>query len=374
MSVDARLFSLQPEFFDPAAPVHFDERTQAFSLFGYDDVVRLLTDRTGFSSGLGFDPAELPRMHPAYSGMWLTDGKRHDELRAAVADPFRPSYLATLEPRIREIAVDLIDKTPAAGPHDLADLFRMLPSMVMCLILDVELDAAHRMLGWINETAEVTSIMGFPPQTDMADYFREVIARHRAQPSQGLLAELIAAQDAGAPLTEWDLIGYVTMLLIAGIDTTGAVIGNCMLFLTEYGHTGQLAAEPELIPAAVEEVTRWYPPFPAATRLAIAPVTFSGVQIPPYTPVAGYLSAANRDPVRFPDPHRFDIGRNPNPHLSFGRGPRYCLGAPLARLETVIAVQEMLARRPGLSWDSGVPLERHQGIIHRLTGAVFKMG
>jgi len=373
MGVDARLFALPPEYFDPHAPVRFDEHTQAFSLFAYDDVVRLLTERSGFSAGLGFDREQLPHMHPAYSGMWLTDGQRHDELRAAVAEPFRAAVLAGLQPRIREIAADLIDHTPKEGPHDLADLIRLLPSMVMCLILDVELEAADRMLGWINETAEVSSIMGFPPQADMADYFRGVIDRQKTQPGQGLLAELIAAQAAGAPLSDWDLIGYVTMLLIAGIDTTSAVIGNALLFLTEYGHTPRLAADPALIPAAVEEVMRWYPPFPAATRLATEPCTFSGVQIPPYTPVAGYVSAANRDPRRFTDPDSFDIGRQPNPHLAFGRGGRYCLGAPLARLEAVIAVEEMLARRPGLYWDSSVPLERHHGIIHRPTKAVFQM-
>lgn len=372
--MDARLFALTPEFFDPAAPVRFDERTQAFSLFNYDDVVRLLTERTGFSSGLGFDREQLPHMHPAYSGLWLTDGQRHDDLRSAVAEPFRPAVLARLEPRIREIAAGLVDDTPAQGPHDLAELIRLLPSMVMCLILDVELEAADRMLGWINETAEVTSIMGFPPQADMAEYFRGVIDRQRAEPGHGLLAELIAAQAAGAPMSDWDLIGYVTMLLIAGIDTTSAVIGNALLFLTEYGHTPRLAENPALIPAAVEEVMRWYPPFPAATRLAVAPVTFSGVQIPPFTPVAGYVSAANRDPRRFADPDSFDIGRNPNPHLSFGRGGRYCLGAPLARLEAVVMVEQMLARRPGLRWDPAFPLERHHGIIHRPTRIVFKMG
>jgi cytochrome P450 len=374
MGVDARLFSLPPEFFDPQAQVRFDERTQAFSLFGYDDVVRLLTERTGFSAGLGFDREQLPHMHPAYAGMWMTDGQRHDELRAAVAEPFRPAVLARLEPQIREVAADLVDRTPKEGQHDLADLMRMLPSIVTCLILDVELEAADRMLGWIDETAEVSSIMGFPPQADMADYFREVIDRQKAEPGRGLLAELIAAQAAGAPMSDWDLIGYVTMLLIAGIDTTGALIGNAFLFLTEYGHTPALCQDPSLIPAAVEEVMRWYPPFPAATRLATEPVTFSGVQIPPYTPVSGYLSAANRDPRRFTDPDTFDPGRQPNPHLSFGRGGRYCLGAPLARLEAVIAVQEMLARRPDLRWDDSVPLERHHGIIHRPTKAVFKMG
>jgi len=365
---------LPPEYFDPRAPVHFDERTLAFSLFGYDDVARLLTDRSAFSAGLGIDRAELPNMHPGYSGMWLTDGQRHDELRAAVAEPFRPAVLAGLEPRIRKIAADLAAKTPATGPHDLADTLRMLPSMVMCLILDVELEAADRMLGWVNETAEVSSIMAFPPQADMAGYFRDLIDRHKAQPGRGLLAELIAAQAAGAPLSDWDLIGYIAMLLIAGIDTTSAVIGNALLFLGEHGHTPRLAEHPQLIPAAVEEVMRWYPPFPAATRFAIEPVTFSGVRIPPLTPVSGYLSAANRDPSRFQDPDRLDIGRHPNPHLSFGRGGRYCLGAPLARLEAVIAMEEMLARRPGVRWDSTVPLQRHPGIVHRMTRAVFIMG
>ncbi|WP_117212898.1 cytochrome P450 [Allorhizocola rhizosphaerae] len=374
IDVDAALTRLPPQYFDPAQPAGLDERTQTFSLYSYDDVVRLLTDRTSFTSDYGINEADLPNLHPAWAGMWATDGQRHEVLRSAVADPFRPGYLAWLEPRVRDIAVELIEATPESGPYDITDLARVLPSRVICLILDLPMDATERVMGWIDETSAVTSVAALPSQPEMAGYFREMINQQKRRPGHGLLGELVRAQANGAPLSDWDLLGYAVMLLSAAIDTTTTVICNALLFLSEYGHAEKLAAEPELVGPAIEEVLRWYPPFPAQTRISARELELNGVTIPRGTPVSGYLSAANRDPVRFPDPDRFDPARSPNPHLSFGRGKHFCLGAALARLELNIAVREMLARRPRLRWDRTVPLERHHGAVHRLTRAVFQMG
>jgi cytochrome P450 len=371
--VDASLTALPPQCFDPTHPAGFDERTQTFSVYSYDDVVRLLTDRASFTSDYGVNEADLPEMHPTFAGMWATDGPRHEQLRSAVADPFRTGYLAWLEPRIREIARELVEATPGAGRYDITELARLLPSRVMCLILDLPMDVAERMVGWLDEISSVTSVFAIPRQPDMTDYFREMIERQKRHPGHGLLAELVDAQANGAPLSDWDLLGYAVMLLAAGIDSTTTGICNALLFLSEYGHTEKLAAQPDLIGPAVDEVLRWYPPFPASTRVAVTELEWHGERIAPGTAVSGYLSAANRDPMHFPDPDRFDPTRRPNPHLSFGRGRHFCLGAPLARLEINIAVQEMLARRPHLGWDKTVPLQRYTGVVHRPTRADFYM-
>lgn len=365
--------TLPAQFLDPTRPAGFDERTQTFSLFSYDDVVRLLTDRASFTSDFGIEEAALPNLHPAWAGMWATDGQRHDQLRSAVADPFRPGFLAWLEPRIREIAVELVEALPESGSHDLTELARLLPSRVMCLILDLPMEAAERMVGWIDEISNVTSVVAFPNQPEMTAYFQEVIEQKKSRSGQGVLSDLVTAQAEGVPLSDWDLLGYSVMLLGAGIDTTTTTICNALVFFSQHGHTEQLAAQPELIGVALDEVLRWYPPFPAQTRIAAHELEIYGETIPAGTPVSGYISAANRDPLRFPDPHRFDPTRHPNPHLSFGRGRHFCLGNALARLELTIAVQEMLARRPHLKWDSSVPLDRHPGIVHRPTKAVFQM-
>jgi cytochrome P450 len=369
--------TLAEQFLDPTRPAGFDERTRTFSLYSYDDVVRLLTDRTCFTSDFGIDEAALPGLHPAFAGMWATDGERHDLLRSAVADPFRAGFLAWLEPRVREIAVELVEATPESGPCDLTELGRLLPSRVMCLILDLPMEAAERMVGWIDEISKVTSVVAFPSQPEMTEYFREVIAERKRRlghdQRQGVLADLVIAQGEGVPLSDWDLLGYAVMLLGAGIDTTTTALCNALVFFSEYGHTELLAAKPDLIPTAIDEVLRWYPPFPAQTRVSVRELEIHGETIPAGTPVSGYLSAANRDPLRFPDPDRFDPTRQPNPHLSFGRGRHFCLGNALARLELNIALREVLARRPNLKWDSSVPLDRHPGIVHRPTRAVFQM-
>lgn len=373
--MDSRYFALPDAYFDPAAPIAFDQEKYVWSLSTYDDVLRLLTDRASFSSDLGISPDDLRNLNPAYAGMWLTDGQRHDDLRAVVAEPFRPAVLREMEPRIREMTRELLDA--ADGDRiDIAALTRKLPSQVMCLILDVEQEAADRIVAWIDEVAHVNSIMSFPPQLDVAEYLTGLLNRRKADPGSGLLGELITAQGngylaGGRELSDWDLVGYLAMLLMAGIDTTSAGMANSLLFLTEYGHGEQLAAEPKGIPAAIDEALRWYPPFPVATRMAIQDVSFGDVTIPAGTPVGARLSAANRDPAHFTDPDTFDITRSPNPHLSYGRGAHYCLGAPLAKIETTILLEEMLTRWPRLRWDRDVPLERYAGIVHRLTKAVF---
>lgn len=365
--------NLPAQFLDPTRPAGFDERTQTFSLYSYDDVVRLLTDRTSFTSDYGIEEAALPGFNPAFAGMWATDGQRHERLRSAVADPFRAGYLAWLEPRIREITVELVEGLPKTGSHDLTEMARLLPSRVMCLILDLPLDAAERMVDWMDEIAAVTSWIALPSQPEMAAYFRERIEELKRRQGRGVLADLVTAQAEGVPLSDWDLIGYSVMLLGAGIDTTTTSICNALVFFSQYGYTEKLTDEPGLIPVAIDEVLRWYPPFPVQTRISVRELEIYGHTIPAGTPVSGYLSAANRDPLRFPNPNRFDPFRHPNPHLSFGRGRHFCLGNALARLELTIALQEVLTRRPLLKWDSSVPLDRHPGMVHRPTRAVFQM-
>jgi cytochrome P450 len=194
--------------------------------------------------------------------------------------------------------------------------------------------------------------------------------------ADGLVDELIAAQARGyqiegRPMTDRDLVGYVAMMLSAGVDTTSAGIGNALLFLTEYGHWAELAADPALIPNAVEETLRWYPSFPGVRRLTIADTELGGQRVRPGQWATGWLTAANRDPATFPDPDRFDIRRRPNRQLSFGYGLHLCLGAALARLEMRILLEEATRRLPGLRRDPDAPIARRYWLLDNLTEAHF---
>jgi cytochrome P450 len=180
-------------------------------------------------------------------------------------------------------------------------------------------------------------------------YFRELIAARQAQPARDLLSDLIRAEDDGQHLSEDELIGTCVLLLVAGHETTVSLISNAILALLR--HPGQLAdlradlrADPGLAAGAVEETLRYDAPVQLTGRVARGGLEVSGVTAPDGAVVLLLLAAAGRDPEVFPDPDRFDIRRGATGHLAFAAGPHFCLGAPLARLEAAIAVQEFTAR------------------------------
>ncbi len=215
-----------------------------------------------------------------------------------------------------------------------------------------------------------------PSQPDQRAFFEELIARRRASPQEGLVDELIAAQAAGhlvdaAPMSDLDLVGSFAMMLAAGVDTTAASVGNALLFLTEYGHWDALRADPSLIPNAVEETLRWCPAFAGVRRYVIADTMLGGQAVAAGQWATGWLSSANRDPERFADPDTFDIQRRSNAHLTFGTGRHYCLGAPLARLELRILVEEAVARLPGLRRNVTRPISRREWMVDGLDEAHF---
>ncbi|GIH04084.1 hypothetical protein Rhe02_21510 [Rhizocola hellebori] len=207
---------------------------------------------------------------------------------------------------------------------------------------------------------------GFTP-LDAADL-------QRLQPSlHELAAQLIAALPAG----RFDLAPAVRQLAQlhtpdpATADTAAAGIGNCLLFLSHHGDLAHATTDAHRLAHAVDEVLRWYPPTPVITRSTRREVTFGQATIPAGATVTGRVSAANRDPKRFTDPHAFDINRQPNRHLSLGRGPHYHPGAALIRVQMAVMASQAARLLPGLRWDPAEPLHRHPGPVHYLTRAVF---
>jgi cytochrome P450 len=181
-------------------------------------------------------------------------------------------------------------------------------------------------------------------------FSRDLIARKRADPQDDILTGLIQAEEAGDKLTEDELVSMLFLLVFAGYETTVHLITNSVVTLLQ--HPEQLARlreEPALLESAIEEILRFNGPIQGTKPMySLEAITLHGVTIPKKATVVPLLGAANRDPAVFPDPDTFDIARSPNRHLGFGQGIHYCLGAPLARLETRIALRNLLERNPNL--------------------------
>ena len=177
----------------------------------------------------------------------------------------------------------------------------------------------------------------------MNDYLAAMIERLRSSPKEGLLTNLVAAEIDGERLTQAEILGFFQLLVVGGQETTTNLINNAVLCLIEHpGELARLRAAPDLLPSAIEEVLRFRSPLQWMMRTPKREIEVHGQPIPPGKLVLAMIGSANRDPRQFDASERFDITRDPNPHLAFGHGSHFCLGAPLARLEARIALADLL--------------------------------
>jgi cytochrome P450 len=186
----------------------------------------------------------------------------------------------------------------------------------------------------------------------MSAYIGEHAARRRREPREDLLTELVQAEVDGVRLTDQEVINFANLLLIAGHITTTMLVGNTVLCLDAHPEErARVQADRSLVPAAIEESLRLLTPFPVLGRVTNAEVELGGRTIDADQLVMVWIAAANRDPRQFSGPDVFDVDRDPNPHLAFGRGIHFCVGAPLARLEGRIATNLLMDRYPGMRCD-----------------------
>jgi len=359
-----------------AGSIHHDEQHHIWEIFGYAEVERVLSDPRAFSSDFSdIMPAQRDFDLFARGNFVRMDPPRHRKLRGLVSQAFTPRIVHGLAPRIAQLTAELLDKLGSAERFDLVDaLAYPLPVIVIAELLGIPVadraifrQWAENLFSRNEQTSEIRLDEGTlkalfeavaPTMREMNSYLLAHIQERRTRPADDLMSRLVSAEVDGERLDDQEIVGFVGLLLIAGHITTTALLGNAILTLDEYpGAAAELRADPARLPAAIEEVLRYRPPFPRLARRAATDVQLEGHTIGVNEVIILWLASANRDGAQFPDPDRFDISREPNPHLAFGHGIHFCLGAPLARLESRIALEILLERYRRIAVSRDEPVE-----------------
>ncbi|WP_283134573.1 cytochrome P450 [Rhizohabitans arisaemae] len=352
----------------PDRPVCFNTVTGMWNVYGYAEALRVIGEPRTFSSNTGrviperdeFSEGNLVQMDPPL----------HGKLRRLVSHAFTPKVVADLEPRIDAVARELLDAVGNQGRMELiGDLAYPLPVIVIAELLGVPADDRFMFKAWVDKLFSSSEQFSLTNRTEeqerrfeeitgevrkLTAYLGEHAAERRRRPRADLLTRLVEAEVDGVRLTEAEVVNFANLLLIAGHITTTLLLGNTVLCLDAHPEQrARVRADRSLVPGAIEESLRMLSPFAVLARVNEEEVELGGARVPPEQLLMVWLSAANRDPAWFPDPDVFDPARDPNPHLAFGRGIHFCLGAPLARLEGRIALNILLDRYPGLRTDPG---------------------
>jgi cytochrome P450 len=338
------------------SPVHrviLPGKRPAWLVARYDDVAMVMKDQRFAKSNSAAKQPWIPGfVKPLTRNMLDLDEPDHARLRALVSKAFTPSRVEQMRDRIQTLTDGLLTAAQKRGHFDLIrDYALPIPTTIIAEMLGVPKEDHRKFNRWsraiVSGNPSGWQMLRVIPHVWMfLRYIRKLVRESRARPQDDLLGALVQAEEAGQQLSEDELLAMVFLLLVAGHETTVNLIGNGMLALLEHAdQIEKLRHDPSLIEPAVEELLRYGSPLETATeRYAREDVTVAGVTIPRGSLVFAVLASANRDESKFPDADALDITREPNQHLSFGLGPHYCLGAPLARLEGQIAVNALLRR------------------------------
>ena len=313
-------------------PIAGSPETGFWSVYRYEDVRRVLTDHHAFSSEFAAEGGFLRRT------LLNSDPPRHTELRGLVTRAFTPRAVERMAPLIGRLTQQSLEPALRRGSMEVTgELARPLPIGIIAAMLGLPTEDEPRFRVW-SEAFNGSGEQRFQGmQEEMDAYFRPLLQR---QQGEGLVADLVRAELAGE-----DLLAFCELLLLAGFVTTTNLIGNGMWLLSQHPEVlPRLRADPSRVPAFVEEVLRIASPVQAFVRRAAREVSIAGATIPADARVLAWIGSANLDKDAFADADRFLPDRDPNPHLAFGHGIHFCLGAPLARLEGRIAFAEVAQR------------------------------
>ncbi|GAA2699984.1 cytochrome P450 [Nonomuraea recticatena] len=373
MTVLTDRWNVNPQHFwlrgeKPEQPVAYDPALGLWNVYGYPEAVAVLGDPKTFSS-------DTTRLVAADIDPSLNDGvlfqmdpPEHRKLRNLVSHAFSPKIVAGLEPRISGLTTELLDEAAERGRLELVgDLAYPLPVIVIAELLGVPASDRDLFKGWVDRLFESTHQFSMAEEpaglethleitAAMTGYLREHAVERRRRPREDLLSELVLAEVDGERLNDNQIVNFANILLMAGHITTTMLLGNTVLCLDAHPEWfAAVLADRSRLPAALEETLRYFSPFTAAARSTTTEAEVAGHTIPADKMIMVWVAAANRDGRQFPEPDTFDPSRDPNPHLGFGRGVHFCLGAPLARIEARIALEVLLERHPVLRTDPDDP-------------------
>ena len=324
------------------------------------DIVHVSTHPETYSSADGVRPV------PVKISLIDTDAPEHTRLRRLVSRGFTPKQVRALTPHITDLANEIIDSVEDRGRIELVEEFAMhVPTIVIAELLGLDPATRHQLYRWSDAMMAADGIADLesPVLATATEAFAEFTAvcadlvqqRREHGGQDDIISALVAAADVepgendATPLSDEELLMFCTFLVVAGNETTrNAISGGIRalsLFPTE---RDKLLADPELIDSAVEEIIRWVSPVLTMVRTVTTAHDFHGVRLEPGDRLLLLYQSANRDEALFEDGEQLRIDRSPNPHIAFGFGPHYCLGANLARLEVKIVLQELLRRLPDL--------------------------
>ncbi|MDN4594048.1 cytochrome P450 [Polycladomyces subterraneus] len=337
------------------SPLHYNREHQYWEVFRYEDVNRVLSDHHTFSSQNRRRQKEEPVFHDSILSL---DPPQHTLLRSIVSRSFSPAFLREWEPRIRTIAKDLLLQTPP--DFDLINHFAYpLPVTVIADMMGVPSKDQPMFRQWVdrlftmeNDPTNIRFADETKPderkrirsvQMDMKQYFRDIVHERKQRPQNDLISLLVDSHSHGQ-ISEEEILSFCFLLLLAGHITTTNLIGNAVFSLAEDPETYRLVQKDHgHIPLFIEEVLRYHSPVRFVTRTAAHDVRLGGETLHAGETVVAWIASANRDEQVFDRPDRFIANRKPNPHLAFGKGIHFCLGAPLARMEAQIAMQALLS-------------------------------
>jgi cytochrome P450 len=353
-----------------SSPLLHEPQSGMWLVFDYESVKRVLNDHEAFSSIV------TPPTGKAPDWLVFSDPPRHTKLRGIIMRAFTPRSIASLEPRIRKLSRELLDPVIERGQMDLAvDYSNLLPTMVIAEMIGIPVEDRARFLRWGETIMNLSYAIAGGEEAakamqenavvkeEMKAYLKEVLPERRRAPKDDLLTRLVEAEVDGERLTEDEILGFFQLLLSAGTETTTNLINNAILCLIENpDQHARLRAEPQLLHSAIEEVLRYRSPGQIMFRSTKRDIELHGQVIPAGKLVLGMIGSANRDPMKFRDADRFDITRDPNPHIAFGHGIHFCLGAALSRLEAKVALEDILERMKGFELASPEPWEPRKGL------------
>jgi cytochrome P450 len=352
-----------------AGRVHYVEETNQWLIPHHADVAALLRDRrlgrtylhvaTHAEMGRPEDAEHTgPFWYLIRNGILDMEPPDHTRVRRLVAKAFTPRMVESLGPTVQRLMDGLVDRVAGAGTFDLIrEIAEPLPVTVIAELLGIPADDRRHLRPW---SAEICRMYELNPSEEDAraasrasiefsEYLRGLIRERRARPAEDLITELVQVVDQGDRLTEDEMIGTCVLLLNAGHEATVNMTGNGWWTLFRNpGELARLRKDHALIPPAIEELMRFETPLQMFERWVFEDLEIDGARIPRGQELGLLFGSANRDPGVFDRPDVLDLGRDPNPHMTFGAGIHYCLGAALGRLELATSFGTLLRRAPGM--------------------------